>query len=253
MLGMKPTGLPAPIITWTGTTSGSQALLSSPNVPFATVGTYTFTVNRTCMFDLEAVGAGWAGGDGTYNNFVAPDGAGGGGGGADGTASYTFIPNVTYEIRVPDRSSGLSAFIKVQSGAMIIEMGSANGVNGGTVGTGSGRNGGNAGAGGIGESVAPRGEGGTTNGGTGGGGGGGTCGSLELGGGGDGGGMSNGTANHGSPPGQGDTGGDGAAVTCAGISAGFGGGGGWSANDPGPNGGPGRVGGQGAVEMNFTG
>jgi len=222
-------------------------------VPFATVGTYTFTVNRTCAFDLEAVGAGYQGQNGSHVNFVSPDGAVGGGGGADGTASYTFIPNVTYEIRVPAPGSALSAFIGIQGGAKIIEMNGASGSSGGAVGTGTGRAGGDGGIGGVGESIAPGGQPGTTNGGTGGGGGGGAAGSIELGGGGNGGGMTNGTADHGATPGQGDQGGDGASVSCAGIAAGWGGGGGWSSNSPGPNGGTGSVGGPGAVEMNFTG
>lgn len=256
MLGLKPTGLPNPIITWSGTTSGSQNLLTNPNVPFATVGTYTFTVNRPCTFDLEAVGSGIDGNAGVAANFPAPDGGSGGGAGASGTASYTFVPNVTYEIRVPARNVAQSAFIGIQGGAKIIEMNSGSGRLGGAVVTGSGDNGGDGGLGGIGESVAPGGSNGTVNGaGAGGGGGGGTQGSTTLGGGGNGGGMTNGTSDHGTPPGFGDQGGIGRSVTCAGISAGAGGGGGASGDTDPPLGGnptPGQ-GQQGAVEMNYTG
>lgn len=224
-----------PILMWAGATSGSRNLLANGTLNFTTVGTYTFTVTRSVRVNINAAGAG---ADGVAAGLSANGGNGGASGAVGNVASVLLTPGVTYEIRVPAHGSGNSAYLKVQAGAALIEMGSGVGrTTPGTVITGTGVAGANGGLGGGYATVAPGGAPGslTGAGGAGGGGGGGTQGSTVLGGGGSGGGMSNGTADHGTVPGQGDPGGVGLAIVVAGVNT-AGGGGGASSGDTGSGG-----------------
>lgn len=237
-----------PILTWVGATSGAQNLSINRTLNFTTPGTYTFTVTEVVRLNLAVGGAGASG----QAVGLSSNGGNGGASGAVGTvAAAVFQPGVTYEIRVPAANSGLSAYVKVQGGASLIEMGSGVGrTTPGTVVVGTGVAGANGGLGGTYDSVAPGGAPGSINvSGAGAGGGGGTQGSVVLGGGGSGGGMANGSSDHGTPPGQGDVGGQGLPVLVAGVNTAAGGGGA-SSGDTGAGGN--TAGYQGAAQLVFV-
>ena len=84
------------VLTWDGTTTGTQDMASGGILPFTTVGTYTITVATTMTVLVKASAGG--GGGGSSDNNAGGNGAGGGGGGASHTAglSVSLVPGKTY-------------------------------------------------------------------------------------------------------------------------------------------------------------
>lgn len=107
------------LVTWTGTTSGSQNLQSATTLAFTSAGTYSITVNTamTLTFKGSAAGGGANSGSGNING-----GAGGGGGATTTGTTVALVPAKTYTLIVGAGGAG---------GAAINGVGFSAGVNGG--------------------------------------------------------------------------------------------------------------------------
>lgn len=249
------------LVTWSGTTSGSQNLATGSVLPFTTVGTYAITVSTPMTVLVKASAGG--GGGGTDANPGNGAGASGGGGGASHVAglSVSLVPGKTYTAIVgaagaagtTATAGGVSSFVNTTDTITLLSL---NGGGGGTDGAASPAvgAGGTVGAGAGGVAGGAGGQGGNTGNGQngvaaasgcgGGGGGGGGNGSTNGGTGGNGvatggtggnslgsnGGNNSGQAGGGGVGTPGDTiaggGGGGGGAQVSGVTGSFGGGGG---------------------------